>query len=97
MGSLPMARRPQVPVVMVAGKGFRSGVFSRAPGWRRTCSQCRLKPTECPRVSRCCKQLDGERARATRSVRQSAVAEPLDVLDVRRHARFATQQLLGDG
>jgi hypothetical protein len=30
-------------------------------------------------------------------VRQSAVAEPLDVLDVRRHARFATQQLLGDG
>ena len=86
---------------MVARKGFRSGVFSQGSqrGDERVleCRLAHLNVRDGHTVA--AKQgLDG-RPRDDRVPDEhiEAVAEPLDVLDVLRLARFATQQLLGDG
>jgi hypothetical protein len=86
---------------MVAGKGFRSGVFSQGSQRRdERVLECRLAHLNVRDGHALAAEqgLDGRpRDDRVRDEHIEAVAEPLHVLDVRRLARFATQQLLGDG
>src|SRR5262249_54166701 len=91
----------KVLVVMVAGKGFRSGVFSQGSQRSDECVlECRLAHLNVRDGHTLAAEqgFDGRpRDDWVYDEHIEAVAKPLHVLDLRRLARFATQQLLGDG